>query len=73
MLYNIFPPAKKRMPQFVEKAASKFELRIETAKEVDKLVADKERKETEERMKKRKAEREEREKEFNEWKEKKKQ
>ena len=71
MLYNIFPPAKKRMPQFVEKAASKFELRIETAKEVDKLVADKERKETEERMKKRKAEREEREKEFNEWKEKK--
>merc|ERR1712032_1666290 len=33
MLYTIFPPAKKRMPQFIDKAASKFELRIETAKE----------------------------------------
>merc|ERR1712228_787010 len=56
MLYTIFPPAKKRMPQFIEKAASKFDLRIESAKEVDKLVAAKEKKEREEKMKVLKAE-----------------
>lgn len=71
MLYTIFPPAKKRMPQFIDKAASKFELRIETAKEVDKLVAAKEKKEKEEKMKVMKAEKEAREKEYKEWKEKK--
>merc|ERR1719362_1149554 len=38
------------MPQFIDKAASKFELRIETAKEVDKLVADKEWKEKKEKI-----------------------
>jgi len=69
MLYTIFPPAKKRMPQFIEKAASKFELRIETAQEVDKLVAAKEKKEREEKMKVMKAEKEAREKEYKEWKE----
>merc|ERR1712039_283329 len=42
MLYTIFPPAKKRMSQFIEKALTKFDLRIETAKEVDKLIAEKE-------------------------------
>jgi len=71
MLYVIFPPAKKRMSQFVEKAASKFELRIESAKEVDRLVAAKEKEEREEKMKMIKAEREAREKEYKEWKEKK--
>jgi len=71
MLYTIFPPAKKRMPQFIEKAASKFDLRIESAKEVDKLVAAKEKKEREEKMKVLKAEKEAREKEFKEWREKK--
>merc|ERR1712037_931771 len=45
MLYTIFPPAKKRMPQFIDKAASKFELKIETATEVDRLVTAKEEKE----------------------------
>merc|ERR1712037_94808 len=73
MLYTIFPPAKKSMPQFIEKAASKFELKIETAKEVDRLVTAKEKKEREEKMKVLKAEKEAREKEFKEWKEKKEQ
>merc|ERR1712156_3250 len=71
MLYTIFPPAKKRMSQFIEKAVTKFDLRIETAKEVDKLIAEKEKREKEERDQKRKEEREAREKEFKEWKEKK--
>merc|ERR1712156_807354 len=69
MLYTIFPPAKKRMSQFIEKAVTKFALRIETAKEVDKLIAEKEKREKEERDQKRKEEREAREKEFKEWKE----
>ena len=73
MLYTIFPPAKKRMPQFIEKAASKFELKIETAKEVDRLVTAKEKKEREDKMAVLKAEKEAREKEFKEWKEKKEQ
>merc|ERR1712156_969931 len=73
MLYTIFPPAKKRMSQFIEKAVTKFDLRIETAKEVDKLIAEKEKREKEERDQKRKEEREAREKEFKEWKEKKEQ
>ena len=29
MLYTIFPPAKKRMSQFIEKALTKFDLRID--------------------------------------------
>merc|ERR1712039_1039484 len=73
MLYTIFPPAKKRMSQFIEKAVTKFDLRIETAKEVDRLIAEKEKREKEERDQKRKEEREAREKEFKEWKEKKEQ
>merc|ERR1712156_896556 len=68
MLYTIFPPAKKRMSQFIEKAVTKFDLRIETAKEVDKLIAEKEKREKEERDQKRKEEREAREREAHELK-----
>lgn len=51
LLYTIFPQAKKRMGQFVEKAAERFELRVPTAREVDKLEAEGKRKE-QERVKK---------------------
>jgi len=60
MLYTIFPPAKKRMSQFIEKALTKFDLRIETAKEVDKLIAEKEKREKEERDQKKREEEEKR-------------
>ena len=59
LLYTIFPPAKKRMGQFVEKAADRFELRVPTAREVDKLEAEGKRKE-QERVKKEREEEQER-------------
>jgi len=38
LLCTIFPPAKKRLSQFVEKAAEKFDLVVPTEKEVQKLI-----------------------------------
>ena len=67
-LEQMFPPAKKRMGQFIEKAAENCDLRVPTWSLVEKLqkvesdrVAAEQKKEREERMAKAKKEREERE------------
>merc|ERR1719430_337224 len=36
-IYTMFPPAKKRMDQFMAKAAENFELEVPTLKDVQKL------------------------------------
>jgi len=38
VLYTMFPPAKKRMGQFIEKAAAKFKLEVPSLKDVEKLI-----------------------------------
>jgi len=66
LLATIFPPAKKRLAQFVEKAVAKFELKVETAKEVEQLVKAREQEEFEARQKALQEEREQRVKEARE-------